>query len=32
MKNVGKSYACKNLELIIKSFSDLQAQKQHQQT
>jgi len=32
MKNVGKSFACERLELIAKSFSNLQTQEQSQQS
>lgn len=31
-KSIGKSYACEQLELIIKSFSDLHIQEEHQQS
>lgn len=31
-KNIGKSHVCKRLELIIKSFSDLHVQEEHQQS
>uniref|UniRef100_A0A8D0EXN2 Taste receptor type 2 n=1 Tax=Strix occidentalis caurina TaxID=311401 RepID=A0A8D0EXN2_STROC len=31
-KSIGKSYACKSLELIIKSLSDLHIQEEHQQS